>query len=121
MATSILNVWGIGAQTAEILSEHGINKAEDLADATEKDLIGIPGFGPARARRVIKMAKSLLRSLSASPDETTDKMPDDTAAKNVKSGKKKKKDKKKKKKKKSKEESKGKKQNKGAKKKKKKK
>lgn len=119
MATSILNVWGIGTQTAEILSEHGINKAEDLADSTEKDLIGIPGFGPARARRVIKMAKSLLSSLSTSPDETTDKMPDDTAVKKVKSSKKDKK--KKKKKKKSKEESKSKKQKKGAKKKKKKK
>lgn len=98
MATSILNVWGIGSQTAEILSKHNINTAEDLATATEKDLTGIPGFGPARAGRVIKMAKDLLRSLSKSPETPADKLPNDAAGKKGKSGKKSKKDKKKKKK-----------------------
>jgi hypothetical protein len=59
MTTPIVKIKGIGQHTAEILAENGFKSAEDLAATTEDALGKIHGFGPARAKMVIKMAQAL--------------------------------------------------------------
>ena len=59
MTTPIVKIKGIGLHTAEILAENGFKSAEDLAATTEDALGKIHGFGPARAKMVIKMAQAL--------------------------------------------------------------
>lgn len=117
MATSILKVWGIGTKTADTLSDHGYNSAEDLAAATEEELGKVAGFGPARASRVINMAQSLVHALPDSPEVTAD-LQVKGKEKGKKSAKKTKKKKNAKKKKKDRDETKGKKKKKESKKKK---
>lgn len=98
MATLITKVWGIGSQTAVILAENGYQSAEDLAATTEMDLTKVPGFGPARAERIIESARSLVDIKQMKPQKT-----DSSATKKKKKKKdKKQKDKKKQKKQKSK-------------------
>ncbi|MCP4343543.1 MAG: helix-hairpin-helix domain-containing protein [Desulfobulbaceae bacterium] len=59
MTTPIVKIKGIGLHTAEILAENGFKSAEDLAATTEDALGKIHGFGPARAKKVIKTARAL--------------------------------------------------------------
>ena len=55
MNTPIIEIVGVGAKTADTLSEYGYHYAEELAIATEEDLLKITGFGPSRAKKVIEM------------------------------------------------------------------
>lgn len=64
MNTPIIEISGVGPQTAEILSQNGYTCAEDLAVATENDLLNIKGFGAVRAAMIIKAAAELVRALS---------------------------------------------------------
>jgi NAD-dependent DNA ligase len=57
MATSVLQVKGIGPAAEKILAKAGITTAENLAAATPEALSAIPGFGESRARQVIANAK----------------------------------------------------------------
>lgn len=57
MATSILEVKGIGPATAKTLSEHNINSAEELATAKLGTIMAIPGFSEIRAGKAIAEAK----------------------------------------------------------------
>lgn len=67
MRTPIDKIKGVGPRTAEILAENGYKSAEDLA-ATKIEALGkIHGFGPARAKLVIKAAQALCDSRSAKP------------------------------------------------------
>lgn len=60
MATPIINVTGIGAQTAKALEEYGFKTAEDIAVAKKSKLTKVPGFGPARSQNVIAAAKAVV-------------------------------------------------------------
>jgi len=64
MNTPIIEISGVGPQTAEILSQKGYTCAEDLAVASEKDLLNIKGFGAARAGKIIEAAAELVRAIS---------------------------------------------------------
>lgn len=59
MTTPIDKISGIGLHTAGILVEYGYKCAEDLAATNEDALRRVPGFGPARAKLVIKAARVL--------------------------------------------------------------
>lgn len=61
MATSLLEVKGIGPASVKLLAETGINSAEDLADAKLGRVIAIPGFSELRANRVMQAARDLAR------------------------------------------------------------
>lgn len=93
MAIVITKVWGIGAQTADVLAEHGFKTAEDLAQTSVLSLVNVPGFGPAKAQKVIESALALLE---ANVQEETPKVSTQDQEKSVKKDKKKKKKKKKK-------------------------
>lgn len=60
MAIPISKVWGVGAQTAEVLKQNGYKSAESLAVASEEALATLHGFGFSRARKVIAAAKELV-------------------------------------------------------------
>ena len=62
MNTPIIDISGVGPQTAEALSQNGYKSAEDLAAASEKDLLNIKGFGAVRARIIIEAAGELVRA-----------------------------------------------------------
>lgn len=70
MATSTINVKGIGPAAAGELAKHGFASAEDLASATEDTLCQVPGFGALRARRTIADAKALVKP--AQPEKKPD-------------------------------------------------
>lgn len=50
--TSLEEVEGIGEDLAEKLREAGIYTVDDLARASEEDLVAIDGVGPAKARKL---------------------------------------------------------------------
>ena len=56
----LTNISGIGPSTARVLTENGFATVEGVAQATDKDLAKVPGFGAVRAAEVIKAAQSLL-------------------------------------------------------------
>lgn len=62
MATSLLEVKGIGPATADTLAEHGIKSAEELAATKLGSVMAIPGFSEIRAGRVIAAAQEALRT-----------------------------------------------------------
>ena len=62
MKTVILDVPGIGPAAAELLAEHSINTADDLAKASVEQVVAVPGFSVIRATRVIAAAAELLSS-----------------------------------------------------------
>ena len=68
MTIPIIKINGIGLHTAEILVENGYKCAEDLAATNEDDLSKIHGFGPVRAKLVIKTARALCEARSENPD-----------------------------------------------------
>lgn len=78
MNTPIIEISGVGPQTAEALSQNGYTSAEDLALATEKDLLNIKGFGAVRARKIIEAASELVHAISIKPK--TQKSVDTSAA-----------------------------------------
>lgn len=112
MATAVINISGIGPQTAKILEEHGLKTAEAIVKAGKVKLQAVPGFGPSRAKATVSAANALLSGNSstaagkASDKKNTtnkdnknkkDKSKKDKAKKDKKSNKDKKKDKPKKK------------------------
>lgn len=60
MAVNLLDVPGIGVKTADYLVKQGIGSAEALLAAGLEALIAAPGFGEARARRVLVAAAGLV-------------------------------------------------------------
>lgn len=62
MVKKITDVWGVGLQTAENLEKFGFKTIKDLAQATEVALAIVPGFGFARAKKVIAAAQQLQAS-----------------------------------------------------------
>lgn len=57
--TTVEQVRGIGEKTAQALATRGIHTAEDLSQAAPDHVAGMPGFGTARATRVIEAARAL--------------------------------------------------------------
>lgn len=70
MATSILEVKGIGPATAKVLAENGINSAELLATAKLGTIMAIPGFSEARAEKTIAAAKDAVGNAPQAPKKT---------------------------------------------------
>ncbi len=65
MATPVSKVSGIGPHTANVLLEHGYSSAESLAKTKIVDLTRVPGFGMARARKVIAAAQALIKTIKS--------------------------------------------------------
>ena len=59
MTIALSGISGIGPNTAKVLMENGFKSANDIAQATIAQLIGVPGFSTARASRTIKAANEL--------------------------------------------------------------
>jgi len=98
MAVNLLDVPGIGVKTADYLVKQGIGSAEALLAAGLEALIAAPGFGEARARRVLDAAAGLVveQEEAALPKRGKEKKDGKAkAAKKEKKGKKKEKTKKK--------------------------
>jgi hypothetical protein len=60
MSIAVVNVPGIGPKTAEYLEKQGITTAEALLEAGVEVLALSPGFGDARARKVMDAAAALV-------------------------------------------------------------
>jgi hypothetical protein len=56
---SIVEIPGIGPQTAKSLAEHGFADVPAIARATVADLSAVPGFSVTRAKKTIAAAKAL--------------------------------------------------------------
>jgi hypothetical protein len=69
MTIALSTIPGIGPSTAKGLMENGFKSANEIAQATIAQLIGVPGFSTARASKTIKAANELL---SASADALAD-------------------------------------------------
>ena len=69
MTIALSRVPGIGPSTAKGLMENGFKSANEIAQASIAQLIGVPGFSTARASKTIKAANELL---SASADALAD-------------------------------------------------
>jgi hypothetical protein len=95
VATSILEVKGIGLATAKVLAENGINSAEELATAKLGTIMTIPGFSETRALRTIAAAEDVVRSAPKSSAKTPAKATKKKTAPKKKSSPKKEKKKKK--------------------------
>lgn len=87
MDTPIIEIVGVGAKTADTLSEYGYQYAEELAIAAEEDLLKITGFGPSRAKKVIEMARELLLAISNEPEAPKSLSPSLTVEKKKKDNK----------------------------------
>ena len=66
MKTDIERVPGIGPHSAKVLTTSGFDSIDSLANATVEQLSTVPGFGAARAGKVIRSAAALV---SASPSD----------------------------------------------------
>jgi hypothetical protein len=76
MTIALSEISGIGPGTAKVLMENGFKSANDIAQATVEQLIGVPGFSTARASRTIKAANELLSaSADAAHSSTTQPAP----------------------------------------------
>ena len=86
MANTLTDISGIGAAAAAKLTEAGFRTVEDVANATPEALGAVPGFGAARAAKVIDAASALsdtgaeTESVEAKTDETPDATSEDVAA-----------------------------------------
>lgn len=60
MARVLTDIKGIAGHTAGMLQEHGFVSVEDISQASVAALLGVPGFGPARAQQVIESARDIL-------------------------------------------------------------
>lgn len=60
MTIAVANVPGIGPKTAEYLAKQGVTTAEALLQAGAGILAVSPGFGDARARKVMDAAAALV-------------------------------------------------------------
>lgn len=60
MATSLIEVKGIGPSTVDTLMAYGIKSVQDLAEAKLGTIVAIPGFSEIRATKVIAAAKDAL-------------------------------------------------------------
>ena len=65
MATTLIEVNGIGPATAKALAEHGIISAEDLAKAELGTIMAVPGFSEIRANKSIAAARAVVTSAPA--------------------------------------------------------
>ena len=70
MATTLIEVNGIGPATAKTLAEHGIKSAEDLAGAKLGTIMSVPGFSEIRATRTIAAAKASIKGAAAAKTKT---------------------------------------------------
>ena len=70
MATTLIEVNGIGPATAKTLAEHGIESAEDLAGAKLGTIMSVPGFSEIRATRTIAAAKASIKGAAAAKTKT---------------------------------------------------
>ena len=78
MAASIEVISGIGPAMADMLRSNGFTSVEDLANSSVEALVDLPGFGPARARQIIRQANAHLASMDAEQaDEDTVANPQD--------------------------------------------
>ena len=68
MTIALSGISGIGPNTAKVLMENGFKSANDIAQATIAQLIGVPGFSTARASRTIEAANELLCASAAASD-----------------------------------------------------
>lgn len=59
MKHSITDISGIGESTAALLAEHGIDSIKVLRKGGVKKLCLVPGFGEARATRILAAARML--------------------------------------------------------------
>ena len=71
MNTAITGVSGIGPGTARVLMENGFKTLEDIAGSSIAQLAAVPGFGPARAGKVIKAASDLLSPNASGASKAT--------------------------------------------------
>ena len=71
MATTLIEVNGIGPATAKTLAEHGIESAEDLAGAKLGTIMAVPGFSEIRATRTIAAAKASIKGTPAAKVKTS--------------------------------------------------
>jgi NAD-dependent DNA ligase len=114
MKPAIIDIPGIGPAAAATLAEHRIRGIATLAKAPVEKIAAIPGFGEARATRVIAAAAELLAASNTStPARTAAKTAEKTEVKAKSGGKDKKQKKDKQKKSKGKNKDKGKKKGKG--------
>ncbi len=67
MTISLTLIPGIGSSTAKVLTENGFEFVHQLASSTITQLTKVPGFGTARADRVINAA---IKLLTAADDST---------------------------------------------------
>ncbi len=67
MTVSLTLIPGIGSSTAKVLAENGFESVHQLASSTIIQLTKVPGFGTARADRVINAA---IKLLTAADDST---------------------------------------------------
>lgn len=58
-STSVTEVKGVGAKTAELLQEAGYSSAEKLAKATPEELQDVEGVGESTAKKIIASAKKV--------------------------------------------------------------
>jgi transcription termination factor NusA len=77
MNTAITGVSGIGPGTVRVLMENGFKTLEDIAGSSIAQLAAVPGFGPARAGKVIKAAND---RLSANAGDTSKAAPAEAPA-----------------------------------------
>lgn len=64
METLNTAVTGIGPSAAAVLTKHGFDSAEALANSLIKALVKVPGFGPVRAATIQKAALTMAETNS---------------------------------------------------------
>jgi hypothetical protein len=75
MTISLSGIPGIGPSTARVLMENGFKSANEIAQASIAQLVGVPGFSTARASRTIKAANELLSASAHAANSTTQPAP----------------------------------------------
>ena len=73
MVLKLVEIRGVGANTAEILVGHGLRSVADVAKADVKKVTSIPGFGELRANDVIAAAAALLATNSEHTNVATER------------------------------------------------
>ena len=76
--SDLSRISGIGAHTIELLSLHGIESIEQLANTKAKDLMRIPGIGDKKAHNLAQSAQSALESMGELQMESTDSASQDS-------------------------------------------
>jgi colicin import membrane protein len=75
MNTAIIGVSGIGPGTVRVLTENGFKTLEDIAGSSIAQLAAVPGFGPARAGKVIKAASDMLSTNASGASKAASELP----------------------------------------------